>query len=150
MARKRYDDKFRASAIAMLEAAGWPDEKGALTRVAKHLGMPLATLSRWAKEKNNPPPTEVVTEKKGDLTALIDTEIRAIFGDMPSARANAPYNHLAIAFGILADKLQLLSGGPTQRTEVSDTSNARELITSRISEYSARNGENVDTGESDG
>jgi len=150
MARKRYDDKFRASAIVMLQAAGWPDEKGALTSVAKHLGIPLATLSRWAKEKNNPPPTEVVTEKKGDLTALIDTEIRGIFGEMPNARKDAPYNHLAIAFGILADKLQLLTGGPTERTEFRDTSNARELITSRISEYSARDGKISDTGESDG
>jgi len=99
MARKRYDDKFRANAVIMLEAAGWPDEKGALTRVANHLKIPLTTLSRWAQEHRNPPPTEVVTEKKGDLVALLKSEAEAIFGDMPNARLDASYRDLAVALG---------------------------------------------------
>lgn len=118
MARKRYDDKFRASAVVMLEAAGWPDEKGALTRVAKHLKIPLATLSRWANEKRNPAPTDLVSEKKGDLVALLKAEAEAIFGDMPNARVDASYRDLAVALGIVLDKHQLLSGGPTERPEL--------------------------------
>jgi len=118
MARKRYDDKFRASAVVMLEAAGWPNEKGALARVSRHLGVPSPTLSRWAREKNNPAPNEVVTEKKGDLVALLKAEAEAIFGDMPNARKDASYRDLAVALGIVLDKHQLLSGGPTGRTEL--------------------------------
>ena len=54
--RKRYTDKFRAGAIVMLEANGYPDKKGALATVSNHLSVPQATLHRWFHGKNNPAP----------------------------------------------------------------------------------------------
>jgi transposase-like protein len=112
--RKRYDDKFRASAVVILEAAGYPEVKGALVRVANNLGVPHATLSRWINQKRNPAPPELVQEKKVDLKELLEKEINGILGDMPSARVDASYRDLGVVAGILFDKLQLLKGKPTE------------------------------------
>jgi hypothetical protein len=44
----------------------------------------------------------------------MDNEMRAIFGEMHEARPDATYQQLATAYGILFDKTQLLTGGPTE------------------------------------
>jgi transposase-like protein len=128
--RKRYDDKFRASAVVMLEAAGYPDQKGALEQVAKQLSVPRPTLHRWFKGKNNPPPPELVTEKRADLKALIEDEIYGVLANMKDAREFAEYRELGTVFGILVDKLQLLKGKPTEI--VDDASLTDEDRASRI------------------
>lgn len=117
MKRKSYDDKFRASAVVMLEAAGYPNEKGALTKTAAHIGVPARTLSRWFNGEQNPPPDQTVNEKRDELSVLLDTEIRAILGDMPEARKDASYRDLGTVAGILIDKIQLITGKPTSRSE---------------------------------
>lgn len=110
----RYDDKFRASAIVMLQAAGWPERDGALSQVARHLDVPLTTLHRWASGESNPPPSELVNEKRLELDELLDREIEAALGAMKVARADASYRDLGTVFGILVDKKQLLNDRPTQ------------------------------------
>ena len=119
--RKSYDDKFRASAVVMLEAAGYPTEKGALQKVADNLGVPAMTISRWFKKSNNPAPNDLVNEKAIDLLEAIRHELGAVFGEMPNAREFASYKDLATAAGILIDKLQLLENKPTERVEHSGT-----------------------------
>lgn len=126
MPKNRYSDDFRASAVLMLQAAGYPDESGALTRVAARVGVPHQTLSRWARGVGNPPPHEMVQIKKEDLEKLILKEAHAIFEFMPDAREVANYRELATAFGILIDKLQLLTGEPTQRVKLDWRDEARE------------------------
>lgn len=115
--RKRYTDDFRAGAVLMLQAAGYPDTEGALSLVSRKLNVPRTTLRRWFHEQQNPPPSDLVHEKKLDLVAAIREEIAAVLGEMPEARADADYRTLATALGILVDKLQLLEGRPTERTE---------------------------------
>lgn len=115
--RHRYDDKFRASAVVALEAAGYPNSKGALAQVAKLLDVPAMTISRWFKDRNNPPPTEIVTEKRIDLLEMINTELEAIFGVLPNARSSAAYKDLMTGAGILIDKRQLLTGEPTENAK---------------------------------
>lgn len=112
--RRRYDDKFRASAVVMLEAAGYPDKEGALMTVARHLGMPHPTLHRWFTGKNNPAPSDVVQEKRLELRELLENELRAIFAEMPNARGVAGYRDLGIVAGVLFDKKQLIDGKPTE------------------------------------
>ena len=113
-ARKRYDDKFRASAVVMLEAQGYPDKKGALSKVSKHLGVPESTLHGWARAKHNDPPSELRSEKRGELTALIENEIYNVLNAMPDAIPDASYRDLATGLGILIDKKQLLDGKATE------------------------------------
>ncbi len=112
--RPSYDDKFRASAVVMLRSQGYPDAPGALTFVAKHLKVPAMTLSRWYRKTQNPPPNELVTEKKADLRTLYENEIYAIMKVLPDKRDDASYGTLASAQGIFFDKIRLLDGLPTE------------------------------------
>lgn len=113
----KYDDKYRASAVIMLEAQGYPNVEGALTSVSRHLGVPLTTLNRWYHAKNNPPPSELVTEKRIEFKEAIKKELQEILGAMPTARGDASYKDLATSFGIMLDKLQLLENKPTNISE---------------------------------
>lgn len=119
----KYDDEFRASALVMLEAAGYPDTLGAMERVAAHLNVPGRTLRRWYTGQSNPPPDRIVARKKIDLAQAVRDELSAIFADMESKREEASYRDLTIAAGVLIDKQQLLEGKPTAINEdrVSDS-----------------------------
>lgn len=110
----RYDDKFRASAVVMLQAAGWPEREGALSQVAKHLDVPAMTLGRWAKGESNPPPNEIVDEKRVELSDLLEKALRAALGSLSYKLEEASYRDTATAIGIFTDKLQLLNDKPTQ------------------------------------
>ena len=142
--RKSYDDKFRASTCLMLEAEGYPNVKGALARVADSVGVPARTISRWFKRENNPPPDNVVTEKRGDILAEIEKLRFLLLGQMMVTYDDAPFNHLATAFGILTDKHQLLSGNATDRTELVTDSPADE-IRRRVTGYASRTASRQDS-----
>src|SRR5690606_16049037 len=101
----------------MLEAAGYPDKKGALVEVSKHIGVPHPTLSRWYNAQRNPQPNEVVQEKRLELIDLVKNELDASFRAMPAVRGEASYRDLGTVAGILADKKQLLEGKATERIE---------------------------------
>lgn len=126
--RKRYTDEFRASAVVALRVAGYPNVKGALERTAQNLGIPAMTLLRWAKGQSNPPPNEIVTEKKGQISDLIRQEIYGILGEMETKRQSARYSELATALGIAIDKLQILTDQPTE--------NAKQSIVIRYERFS--------------
>ena len=112
----RWTDEERASAVLMLEAAGYPQRKGALTQVADNLHIPATTLRRWHLGISNPPPAKTVRKKRVELRRALRDEIEAALGEMVSARADASYKDLGTVVGILFDKLQLLNGEPTQNT----------------------------------
>lgn len=117
MARKRYTDEFRASAVVMLQAAGYPNTDGALAHIAKSIAVPHNTLRNWFHGKHNPPPSDLRQEKKGEIVDLLRDEIYGILGEMPNKREFAKYQELATSLGIAIDKLQLLSGEPTDNTK---------------------------------
>ena len=112
-AKRRYDDKFRANAVVMLKAAGYP-KTGALSQVSQHLNVPLNTLKGWATAASNPVPADVRTEKKGELIDMLRAEIRAALAEAERARPDANYRDLITGVGIMTDKLQLLSDEPTE------------------------------------
>ncbi len=136
--RKRYTDEFRASAVLMLQAAGWPDKKGALMAVSNKLHVPYQTLSRWGKGTSNPPPHNIVHDKRNTLLDLIEIEIRAIYAEMPKARPDASYRDLGIINGVLHDKHQLLKGEPTQRVENLTTEQRRDRVAELFEKARAR------------
>lgn len=121
--RPRYTDDFRASVVLMLQAAGYagtnsPDsKKGSLEKVSKRVNVPARTISRWFDAEQNPPPVEMVNEKRPELISLFEDEMRAIFEEMKVARGDATYRELSTALGIVTDKHILLTGGATERTE---------------------------------
>lgn len=60
--RKQYDEKFKASAILMLEAAGYPDRREALTTVSEHLVMSAKSLASWYEDTQSPDPIEPISK----------------------------------------------------------------------------------------
>lgn len=114
----RYTDEFRAQAIVMLQAAGWPEKKGVLVQVAHRLGIQYRTLARWARRERNPAPDKLVYEKAFDLKRALQDEIQAILEEMPNARPDADFRELGTVLGIAIDKLQLLEGKATERIEM--------------------------------
>lgn len=146
--RRRYDDKFRASAVVMLEAAGYPDKKGALEQTAKHLAVPNTTLHGWFNATRNPPPTELRTEKRGEIADIIRAEIYAAFSAAPDARPEASYRDLITGAAILVDKLQLLEGKPTGIVENRD--NPLDKLRSRLDSIVTAEGQRNNTVHTNG
>jgi hypothetical protein len=114
--RKRYDDKFRATSVVMLTAAGYPDMKGALQQTADHLKVPARTLSRWFNAESNPPPAILVNEKKEELADLFENAAyeyvkhsikRDVVEDTRGKDA-------IMAAAVATDKMRLLRGLPTE------------------------------------
>jgi hypothetical protein len=80
--------------------------------------VPPRTLSRWFNGEQNPPPDQLVIEKRAELKDLLDAEIRALFAEMPKARPDATYRDMGTVAGILMDKHLLLDGKATERKEL--------------------------------
>ena len=134
--RRQYTDEFRSSAVLMLEAAGYPERPGALMTVASYLNIPHATISRWARSINNPPPPELVHEKRIDLVSELTDLLGLTFGAAKETVGEASYKELATAIGIFVDKIQLLTGKPTERAEV-NVSDHRERVLADIARRAA-------------
>ena len=111
--RVKYTDEFRATAVVALRMAGWPEQVGALSRVAADLGLHWITLGRWAKGESNPPPNILVQTKQVELADLFEQEMRSIFQAMETKRGEASYRDLGVVLGITSDKRQLLNDQPT-------------------------------------
>lgn len=118
-----YTDEFRASAVLMVEAAGYPQTKGALNRVANHLGIPRQTLQRWTRGTNNPPPPDLVTTKRQDFVELLEDIMYGAAGETKKRIDNNELDSVTLpqlmtVAAIAVDKRRLLLG---QSTENNDT-----------------------------
>jgi transposase-like protein len=118
--RRQYDDKFRASTVVMLQSEGYPHKPGALTYVAKHVGVPAMTISRWFKASNNPPPHELVTEKKEELADVFE---RVAYKYLRHAESEDVIDAVAgnaavVTAATAVDKMRLLRGLPTEIVQV--------------------------------
>lgn len=102
----------------MLEANGWPEKKGALTKTARALRISHQTLGHWARRQHNPPPQKLLREKGFDFLQAMRDELQAIFEEFQYARQDADYRELGTVLGIIVDKLQLIEGKATERIEM--------------------------------
>jgi transposase-like protein len=116
--RKRYTDEYRASAVLMLEAAGYPDIEGALSRVADHLGMHYQTLSRWFRAVQNPPPHELVQEKREDFLQQLQAIKGLAAGKIIERIEEYDPRDLTGLLKISAELAELLTGGATARVNL--------------------------------
>lgn len=132
----RYTHKFRASAVVMLQAEGYPGREGALTKISRQLNVPKSTLYRWYKREVDIPVAEIETQKK-TMLEYIEAELIGIFGDLPDARLDASYRDIGTVMGILLDKRQLLTGGATKRVGFEDKKTQEALAKLGISEDDA-------------
>lgn len=125
----RYSDEFRAGAVLMLRAAGYPERRGALMEVANNLGVSHSLVRRWFTKEINPPPSKIAQIKMSDIVELLKKEVVAALQELPNARGDADYLDIGKVMGIMVDKLQLLSGEATERIvyELSDSDRSEQV-----------------------
>ena len=105
--RRRYSDQERAEAMLVLTANG-----GNLSATALDTGIPYHTLRHWAAGDRHPEAIQMAKEKMQPLADRLD-EIASLLAegmDDPEKIRKAPLNQIAVALGILIDKVQILRG----------------------------------------
>ena len=136
--RKQYTDEFRASAVLMLEAAGYPDRLGSLKQVSDHIGVPARTISRWFKGENNTPPDKLVSKKRVEFVDELVKLRSLVMGHAFDTYEEATFSQAVTAVAILTDKHQLLTGNATERTEIVES--PRERLIDRLDQRAAKIG----------
>ncbi len=103
--RRRYSDEERSDALVALQANG-----GNLKRTARELGVPLATLAGWSYGHVHPRVSDLRNEKSGPLADRLEELAHLLLSSMmrPEKLAAARFKDIAIAVGILIDKMVLL------------------------------------------
>jgi transposase-like protein len=109
MARRRYSDDDRATALAALAANG-----GNLRRTARDLGIPRGTLEAWAKGTAHPEAAENSAPKKEALAEILEGIVYNALGVLPGKLASANARQLMTIAAVAVDKMLLLRGLPTQ------------------------------------
>lgn len=115
-----YDDEAVANALAVLRS-----NRGNMKRTAAQLGIPRTTLRQWAgrNEKTTTGstrdvPAPLMDEARTKLAATFKQRAQQIMDAVtPEKLEKASARDLLIAAGIATEKAELLTGGPTARTE---------------------------------
>ena len=112
----KYDDKFKASAVITLQAAGYPDNPYKLEEIAKKIGVSSRTLRRWYNNEVGAPPADVVRQEKRDMA----DDLRKLFFKLidhamdDDTISEMTGQQAVTSMGIVFDKMRLLLGLPTQ------------------------------------
>lgn len=112
----KYTDKFKATAVITLQAAGYPSNPYKLEQVAKNLGVPSRSLRRWYNAEVGAPSDETVIEVKKDMTEDLQRlawKLIAHAGDEDVIDEMSGQSTIT-SIGILIDKIRLLTGLPTE------------------------------------
>lgn len=113
--RARYSDEEKATALAALDANG-----GNIARTARALGIPDSTLRGWAGGRGvNEKIPQLRAQKKRDIAEGLREIAWLLIDAIPDKINRGSLKDLFLGLGIAIDKLQLLEGKPTERTEQS-------------------------------
>jgi transposase-like protein len=113
-----YTDEQVANAIAMLRANG-----GNAKRTASQLGIPRTTIRAWAGRSHSVSArpkqvkTSIVQNRSREIADSLEDLAAKAVGFADSKMETASYKDLLIGVGIAIEKVQLLRGGATSRTE---------------------------------
>ena len=105
--RRRYSDQERAEAMLVLAANG-----GNLSATAIDTGIPYHTLRHWAAGDRHPEAIQMAKEKMPPLADRLEEVVSLLAEGMddPLKIQKAPLNQIAVALGILIDKVHILRG----------------------------------------
>jgi len=107
--RKRsYTDAERATALAALDANG-----GNVKRTARDTGISPSTLASW-RDRQTLEGTDIRAQKQNDLRAQLELVAYELAMAIPGKVDEAQLQQVTTSLAIVIDKLQLLSGQPTE------------------------------------
>ena len=101
--RRSYSDEQKAEALAGLDA-----NAGNVARTARQLGLPRKTLDQWAKGLVHPDVANLRQQKKEALAVRLEVLAGQLLDAMPGKIAGASLIQIAVALGIVIDKMVLL------------------------------------------
>ncbi len=123
MSRRHYSDEERAEALAIADSCE------AVAEAARQAGVPRGTLRRWLNERDRAAPAHLRHEKKREAEerwakvedkSLVLAEA-TLDGFLPEGLPPVPDKRMLLTFikgaAIARDKVQLLTGEPTERRE---------------------------------
>jgi hypothetical protein len=117
---RKYTDEQRASYVVMLQAQGYPENKGALTHVSKYAKVPISTLRGWYLAISNPPPTKIRNNKRMEISDRLEGIVHDLLNHMESefviAEMSGQQAMTSAAIGI--DKMRLLREQSTGNSAV--------------------------------
>ena len=111
--KRKYSDDERADTLAALDA-----NRGNALQTSKQLGIPRTTIKRWVAEGVNADVTVLRHEKRRELSEKLEDIAHALSGNIlihagsPDA-ARGSLKEMAVALGIVIDKMQVLRGMPS-------------------------------------
>ena len=108
--RRRYTKREKAAAVAAVEASS-------LTEAAESRGIPLSTLEYWVQD---PAFADLRSKTRADIADEARLGAQLFLAEIVKKRDTFEPRDLAITFGILIDKAQLLAGEATSRSEHRD------------------------------
>jgi len=135
--RRRFSDDERATYVAMLVAEGYPTRVGALLKVSSFAGIHTNVLRRWWKGTQNPPPTQLVIQKKAEIGERIEGIVHQVLDLLPDALELADARELITALGVSVDKLQLVKGHPTERIAIEDATTDEQRLAQIVAVFDA-------------
>lgn len=126
-------------------------ETGNASHAARQAGVPIRSAQRYCKEHHDAL-TQLRQEKRADVVVTMSAVRIAVLEEMatPARIEKASLHELATTAGILTDKIELLTGGATARTETRHADNPRDVLTRRLDELAERRRPKVGDQQSDG
>lgn len=129
---------------------------GSVSDTSRDLGVPESTVRKYISPENKDEFAEVRAEKIAEaIPAIVDlcakAQIKLLNAIMDEdGLKKASLQEKAITFGVVTDKLQLITGEATERHEHRNTTEARQSIARRIDELAERRRARGVAGESVG
>lgn len=138
----KFSDEQRAMFLLQLEVLDYPKNEHALLEITKRGNAPSRkTLRRWWNERGESPGGKIAQHKKPDLVeSLMDLLRLHIEASEGAIQDSDDLKAINIGIGILVDKIQLLSGKPTERQEVNVTDHRERIlagIARKVDSYAA-------------
>lgn len=121
MSKRRYSDEDKATALAALDANG-----GNVYKTSRLLKIPQTTLQEWFNGRVNDTVPEIRMRKKEALADRLSEIAHQLIDAAPDKMKTANLQQVFTSLGITIEKLQLLDGEPTERSEVIDNLNDDE------------------------
>lgn len=117
----KFSDEYRAGAVVMLQAEGYPSNPFAIGKVYEYLKQKnphptKSTLKNWFMGDSNPPPSNILDDKKEDMVEALKALTWKLLEHAAKAETieDMSGQQAITGAGILIDKTRLLLDKPTE------------------------------------
>jgi hypothetical protein len=120
---------------------------GNARETSRVLGVSFETVRKYISPDDKDQFSQIRSEKRIDIIEKAkDVQIKLLEAMIdPKKLAEAKLSEVGVAFGIVTEKIQLLSGEATERHEHRDSTESRNMLLSRVDELAARRRSRNDT-----